>query len=592
MTLAAEQTLRWDLSDLYTGPSDPRIEEDLERIQGDARDFRRRFHGRVVDLSPRALHDALVETEDLASRLYKLTGFATLNFFADTENELNKTLYERLRSEGTAINNTTQFFDVEIKAMPEERFAPLLEAPELAQYHHRLRNLRKFAPHTLSEPEEKVAATKDITGIQAWGQLYTEITSAMRVPVIVAGETRKVTVSEVRPLRSDPDRTVREQATRALFQSYADRSHVLNYIFNTVYQDHAQDVAVRSYPSAIAPTLLSDDLSQDVIEALLSATEANYDIVQDYYRLKAKALNITDFASFDTLAPYAETVRKIPFAQGRDIVLETFGAFNPAFADIARRFFEGRWIDVPAAPGKRGGAFCAGMVPGLHPYILMNYNDRLEDVATLAHELGHGIHAILAGNQTLYNFQAVTPLAETASTFAEIVVLDRLLADEQDPQVRLQLLAKRLEDAVHTIFRQVMYTRWELRAHARRAEGTVPAEEFCALWSEENRKLYGPDVAMTDLDQWGWMSIPHLALYRFYCYSYAFGQLLVYALYQQYKEEGETFLPKLVNVLKSGGSAEPASILQEVGVDITDPGFWQKGLSLLRGMLKEYEAAL
>lgn len=592
MTLAAEQTLRWDLSDLYAGPSDPRIDADLEQLSSEASDFRLRFHGRVVDLAPRALHDALAESEALASRLYRLSGYASLIFSADTESEANKTLYERLRSEGTAIGNLLQFFDVELKAMPAERFHPLLEAPELVSYRYHLHNLRKFAPHTLSEPEERVAAIKDITGAQAWGQLYTEVSAGMRIPMTLEGTTQPKTISEVRSLRTDPDRTVREEASRALFQAHADRAHILTTIFNTVYQDHAEDVALRHFPSAIAPTLLADDLHAGVVDALMTATEANYDIVQHYYRLKAKALGIQDFASFDTLAPYAETVRTLPFEEGQAIVLDTFHRFSPDFGAIAKRFFDGRWIDVPPAPGKRGGAFCAGMVPGLHPYVLLNYNDRLEDVATLAHELGHGIHFVLSSEQSLYNFHAVTPLAETASTFAEIVVLDRLLADERDPKVRLQLLAKRLEDAVGTVFRQVMYTRWELGAHARRAEGSVPAEDFCALWSAQNAKLYGEDVRMTEFDRWGWATIPHVVLYRFYCYSYAFGQLLVYALYQQYKEEGEAFVPKLLNVLRAGGSAEPATILRQVGVDVTDPGFWQKGLSLLRGMLHEYEAAL
>lgn len=592
MTLAAEPTLRWDLSDLYDGPQDPRIEQDLTQLRSDAADFRRRFHGRVIDLSPLSLHDALVEIEGIASRMHRLAGYATLLFSANTEDEQHKALSDRIRTEGTAIANQIQFFDVELKAMPEERFSPLPDAPELASYRHHLRTLRRFAPHTLSEAEERIAAVKDLSGTAAWGQLYTEISAGMRIPVTVRGETRDYAVAEMRSLRADPDRSVREEATRALFKAHAERGHVLSYLFNTVYQDHAQEVQLRQYPSAIAKTLLADDLGEAVVEALLSATEANYDIVQHYYRLKAKALGIQDFAFYDTLAPYAETVRTIPFDQARDTVLDTFGRFNPEFESIATRFFEGRWIDVPPAPGKRGGAFCAGMVPGLHPYILLNYNGRLEDVTTLAHELGHGIHNVLASKQSLFNFAAVTPMAETASTFAEIVVLDRLLADEQDPAVRLQLLAKRLEDAVHTIFRQVMYTRWELRTHARRTEGPLAAGEFCAMWSEENARLYGKDVRMDAYDRWGWVTVPHLALYRFYCYSYAFGQLLVYALYHQYKEEGPTFVPKLLDVLRAGGSDEPAAILRRVGVDITDPGFWQKGLTILRGMLAEYEAAL
>jgi oligoendopeptidase F len=592
MTVATDPTMRWDLSDLYQGPTDPAIDADLQRLKTHAADFRRRFHGRVLDLAPRALLEALQETEQIHSRLYRLMGYASLIFSADTESETNKALYDRLRSEGTAIGNELQFFDVEIKAMPEERFAPLLQAPELATYRYFLQTQRKFAPYTLGEPEERVVAIKDLTGIQAWAQLYTEISAGMRIPVTIQGETKEVGVSEMRALRTDPDRRVREEATKALFKAHADRSHVLTYIFNTLYQDHAMNAELRGYPSAIAPTLLSDDLSDGVVNALMEATEANYDVAQAYYRLKAKALGISDFASYDALAPYAETVRSFTFDQAKGIVLDTFGGFSRDFEAIARRFFDGRWIDVPPAKGKRGGAFCAGMVPDLHPYVMLNFNGRMEDVATLAHELGHGIHFVLSGGQSLYNYHAVTPLAETASTFAEIVVLDRLLAEERDPRVRLQLLAKRLEDAVGTIFRQVMYTRWELRAHARRADGTVSPEDYCALWSEEVSKLYGPAVRMTELDKWGWSTIPHLVLYRFYCYSYAFGQLLVYALYQQYKEEGESFLPKLLDVLRAGGSDEPTRILQRIGVDITDAGFWQKGLSLLRGMLSEYEAAL
>lgn len=592
MTLAAEQSMRWDLSDLYAGPTDPRLEADLVRLRADATDFRRRFHGRVMDLAPRALHEAIAETEEYSRRLHLLDGYTALLYFADTETEINKNLYERFRSEGTAISNLLAFFDVEIKAMPPERFDPLLESPDLASYRYHLRNLRKFAPFTLSEPEEKIAAIKDVTGEQAWTQLYTEISAGMRIPVMVRGTLEKLTFSEARMLRSDPERAVRQESNRALLQAHADRAHVFTYIFNTVFQNHALDVELRGYPSPLAPTLLTDDLDESVVMALVEATEANYDIAQEYFRLKAKALKIDDFSSFDTMAPYAQTVRQIPFIQAQGIVQETFQGFCPEFGSIARRFFAGRWIDVPPAPGKRGGAFCAGMVPGMHPYLMLNYTGKLDDVAILAHELGHGIHYVLSSDQTLNNYQVVTPLAETASTFAEIVVLNRLLADEQDPQVRLQLLAKRLEDAVINIFRQVMYTRWELRAHARRGEGTVGAEEYAALWSEENARLYGPDVIMTDLDRWGWMTVPHLVLYRFYCYSYAFGQLLVYALYQQYREEGEDFLPKLLDVLRAGGSDEPVAILRKVGVDIRDPGFWQKGLSLLRGMLAEYAAAL
>jgi oligoendopeptidase F len=404
---------------------------------------------------------------------------------------------------------------------------------------------------------------------------------------------KEVTVSEARAMRSDGDRRVREAATVGVLKAHADQAHVLNYIFNTLYEDHRQTIGLRQYQDPMAPTLLDEDLDREVIDALMTAVEDAYPLAQRYYRTKAKVLGIADFATYDTLAPYAEKEKEVAYAEGKQIVLDSFQSFSGRFADAARGFFDNRYIDVPPAPGKQGGAFCSGMRPGLHPYVLLNYAGKLDDVMTIAHELGHGIHFLLAGEaQNLYNYYPITPLAETASTFAEMITVNRLLSLESDPDVRRQLLASRIEDAVATIMRQVMYTRWEQRAHARRAEGEVPAEEFSKLWAEENKRLYGDAVRTTEWDPWGWISIPHLVKYRFYCYSYAFGQLLVYALIQQYQEEGEAFVPKFLEVLAAGGSAPAGQILAKVGMDIKDPAFWRKGLTLLEGMLQEYEAAV
>lgn len=583
---------RWDLTDLYSGATDPALAADLDRAQQEACTLRDRFRGKVASLSAAELASALQAMEALTVLMTRIGGYAALLFSTDAEDPAAKALQDRVMVRGTEIENTLTFFSVELKAVAAATFEAWLADEALATYRYHLEQTRKFAPFTLSEEQEQLLALKAVTGVHAWNQLYTELTSTMTVTVRVGGEEREVTLSEARTLRSDPDRQVRESASRGLLSAFADRALVIGTVFNTVYQDHGQDVALRGYPSAIAPTLLGDDLPEAVVEALLSAIEGTCDLVQEYYRIKAEALAIPDFASYDTLAPYGRTSKEVGFDEGRELVMTAFAGFSPDFSDIARRFFDGRWIDAPPGPGKRGGAFCSGMAPGLHPYVLLNYTRKMQDVMTLAHELGHGIHFVLSADQTPFNYHAITPLAETASTFAEIVVTNHLLATESDPQVRLQLLATRLEDAISTIFRQVMYTRWELTAHARRSQGVIAPEEFCAMWAEANRKLYGDAVRMTELDPWGWSTIPHLVHYRFYCYSYAFGQLLVYALYQRFLEEGQAFLPRLVAVLRAGGSAPPTRILQSVGVDVTDPAFWDKGLVLLRRMLAEFQAAL
>lgn len=593
MVLAPEKSLRWDLSPLYPSLDSPAIAEDMQAIARDAQAFAERYRGQVAKLGPEDLRLAIQTLEAFNSRMMKVHGFAMLAYSTDTQSDLAKDLLDKARTWGTELHNLLQFFDLELKTIPEPDFQRLLASKSLERYHYFLSRERKFAPHTLSEAEERLMALKALTGEAAWSQLYEEITALIHVPVEIDGNLQELTLEEARALASHPDRALRERARKAVMGAFAERSHVLTFIFNTLYQDHAQDVAIRKYPSAVAPTLLGDDLDQTVLDALMSAVEARYPLAQRYFKLKAKALDIPDFSSFDTLAPYAKSERAVSFEEGRKLVLDAFDSFSPEFARIARGFFDARRIDVPPQPGKRGGAFCAGLTPGLPTYVLLNWTDRLDDVSTLAHELGHGIHFVLAGEaQTPFNYHPITPLAETASTFGEIVLTNHLLATEKDPAVRLQLLANRLEDAIGTIFRQVMYTRWELNAHARRLEGVISADEFSDMWTKEHQRLYGDSVRMLDLDRWGWSSIPHIVLYRFYCYSYAFGQLLVYALYQHYLDEGAAFVPKLLDLLRAGGSASPQDILRNVGVDITDPAFWSKGLTLVEGMLTEFEAAL
>ncbi|MEB3196874.1 MAG: M3 family oligoendopeptidase [Candidatus Sericytochromatia bacterium] len=586
------EQLRWDLGHLYASKDDPALQADLAAMRREAEALRQEYLGRVALLTPGELLRLLQRYEAWSGRISQLGAFASLTFSENSQDEAGKALYAKVRTALTEAHADLQFIEIELQATPEAHFAAHLRAGDLHLYHYYLERVRRHAPHTLSDAEERLCAIKNTTGVQAWTQLYVEITANMKVEVGTPEASRLVTIAEARALRSGPDRDMRQRASAGLFRAHQDQAHVLTYIFNTVFEDHRQSIAMRHFQDPMAPTLLEEDLAPEVVEALMATTEAHYGLAQRYYRTKAKVLGIPDFATHDVLAPYSAQEEHVPFAEGQAIVLDALQRFSPRHANLARAFFEGRYIDVPPAPGKQGGAFCSGMSPGLHPYVLLNYTHTLQDVLTLAHELGHGIHFLLAGQaQTLLNYYPITPLAETASTFAELVTLNRLLEEARDPAVRLQLLATRVEDAISTVMRQVMFTRWEQRAHALRRDGVVSTEQYSALWGELNRALYGDVVQTQAHDQWGWITIPHLVKYRFYCYSYAFGQLLVYALYQMYQEQGEAFVPKLDTLLAAGGSAPATVLLDRIGIDIRDPAFWEKGFALVTRMLEEYEEA-
>lgn len=586
--------VRWDLSPLYAGPDDPRIADDLSRASSEAAAFAERYRGRVASLSPTELREALETLEAFYQRAYRPSFFASLAFAGQTDDPKLQALLVNVRESLTETMNQIVFFDIELKTMAEEAFQALLASETLAPYHHFLRAVRKFAPHTLSEPEERLMAQMRLTGAAAWDQLYTEITSALRFPVEINGEVKQLTDAEVRALRTHPDREVRKRAFRTLGEVYSGQQQVLTFIFNTLFQDHKIVTHLRRYRDPIEPTALDNELSIEVIETLMATTEANYGLAQEYYRLKAKQLGLEgDFHYYDTLAPLTREEPHYSFDQGRDMVLEAFASFHPLARETAERFFSERKIDAFPRPGKRGGAFCAGLLPGYHPYVLTNFNHRIDDVFTLAHELGHGIHFSLAGQrQTVLNYDISTPMAEVASVFAEMLLAAHLRERAPDPTLRRIIVANMVEDAIATVFRQVMYTRWEQRAHARRAAGVATADEYSGLWMEEVHRLYGDAVQFEEIDRWFWIGVPHFVHSRFYCFSYAFGHLLTFALYQKYLEEGPGFAPRYLELLASGGKESPEVLLEGVGLGPLDRAFWQKGFDVLRRLLDEYRVAV
>ncbi|ETN87651.1 M3 family oligoendopeptidase [Thermus sp. NMX2.A1] len=568
--------MEWDLSDLYLSPEDPNLERDLAEALNlasslDPKDL----------LHPSRAEGLFRRYEEALEKAYKPLNYASLYFATRTQDPVAKALLDRVRNRYTEVRNRLVPLEVALRKLPEEAFQALLEHPGLADLRHFLQGQRAFAPHTLSEREEELLNLKGLVGRSAWSQFYTEYTGRFRFRV---GE-RELTEMEVRALRRDPDPKVRREAHRELYGKLMAEAPTLSAVFNAVFLDYLQDLRLRGYRHPLEPVALRDEVEVKDIEALLEATRAHYPLVEAYYRWKARRLGLEKTPSPDLLAPLAKEKPKVPFEEAQDLVLTAFHRFSPEVGRIAREFFEKRLIDAYPRPGKRGGAFCSGGLPSTHPYVLLNHTDDLDAAHTLAHELGHGVHFYLARKQRLLNFGASTPLAETASVFAEIL-LDDLLLERLSPEERTLLLAERVEDAIGTLFRQVMYTFFERRSLEARREAALSPEAFHGIWQEEQGRLYGDAVDWTELDQAAWAGIPHFVHYRFYTYSYALGYLVVLALYGKYQEEGKAFVPKYLGILEAGESQSPKEILAQAGVDLASEAFFQYGFGVLESWLK------
>ena len=584
--------VRWDLGDLFASYDDPRIETTLTDCHKRAQAFAQQYRGTIAVAGgpgPEHLLDAIQELEGVEGELKRVIVFADLLYASDTARPECRDLKERVELAATEISNLVLFFDLEWMDLSDEAAARLLDHPTLAGYHHYLRQARRWRPHKLSEPEERLLNERDNTGRRAFARIFTELTTSLRFPMDRNGNTDVLSMSEVLALVYHKEREVRRRAYTTLFAVLSKHDLVLTSTYETLVQDHLTMDRLRGFHHPMAERHLENEIDPQAVEQMMAATEAHYGIAHRYFRVKARLLGLPALALFDQYAPVSDALPACPFDRARDIVLEAFDAFSPSFRQIARQFFEGRWIDAEVRQGKRGGAFCASTTPGLHPYILCNYTDNLRDVVTLAHELGHGLHASLARTQTLFNYDTPLTTAETASVFAEFLVFDHLVRTQKDPQVRLALICGKIEDTFGTVFRQNVLTRFEQAIFERRGKGRLTAEAICEVWIEANRPYYGDAVEMTDGYRWGWSYIPHFIHTRFYCYSYVFGELLTLSLYRQYKEEGAPFVSRYIGLLEAGGSDSPASLLRTLGVDFHDPAFWQKGLDEIRGLVERAE---
>lgn len=582
----------WDLGDLYTGPDDPRLEADLAAALAAAEQFATQYRGRIAQLDAAGLAAAVDELERFEEPAYRAAVFAQLLFAGDTAAPRHGALLQRVQERSTEIRNAIVFFELEWVAVADERAGALLAAPALAKRRHMLEQMRKYKPHVLSEAEERLLEETANTGPRAFSRLFDETLGAMRFQLETAdGKAEDKSEEEVLSQLYEPDRETRRRAADSLTRGLKEHSRLLAFVFNTLVQDKATRDRLRKYASPIDDRNLANEIDDTTVQALMTACERRGALVARYYKLKAKLIGVDQLEDYDRYAPVLEAEGQRSFDAARELVLEAYGDFSPRLAEIAGHFFERRWIDAELRPGKRGGAFSSSTIPSVHPYVLLNYTGTLRDVMTLAHELGHGVHQYLSRAQGLFEMDTPLTTAETASVFGEMLTFRRLLRDEPDPTVRLGLLCGKLEDAFATVFRQVVMTRFEEKLHAaRRAEGELPIPRINELWMEANRPMFGDAVRLRDDYAWWWLYIPHFVHSPFYCYAYAFGELLVLALVQRYDEEGAAFVPRYLAMLEAGGSQSPREVVAHTGLDIGDPEFWDKGLVLLEKMVAEAES--
>jgi oligoendopeptidase F len=584
--------LTWDTTPLYPSPSSPELAREFEEGPAKVTAFRERYRTKMAGLSAAELLEALRSYESLQESLAKPQLYAHLLFAADSEDDEKKRLSQKSSEFGNLMGRELMFFDLEIIEMEEEVFNSLLNDSLLEPYRHFLEILRKFKSHTLSEREESLLSQKSLTGVQAFCRLFDEVSASLRYTLEIDGEQRELTGEEVLALLHHPDAALRERAFGTFLKRHEEHEILFSAVFNNVALDHGQDLELRNYAHPMEPTNLGNEIPTDVVESLMQVSEDNYGLARDYFKLKAQLLGMPRLKNTDIYAPLSDSGRKYSFEEARSMVVEGYRGFSGEFAQMADSFFLERRVDVLPRPGKSGGAFCMGMTPSLDPYLLLNFTGNLRDVSTIAHEVGHGIHFMLAQRQTMLNYHPPLPLAETASVFGEMLLTRLLLENETDKAVKRSLLCAKIEDIIATTFRQNVLTRFEEKMHLERKNGLLTSQELCDIWWTENAKLYGDAVEMIEPYRFGWSYISHFIHARFYCYSYTCAELLVLSLYQRYLKQRESFIPIYREILADGGSRSPADTLAPAGIVMSDPGFWQGGYDLLRDLIEELKGLL
>ncbi len=587
--LTGAESVVWDLSALYNGVDDPTIEVDMSKIEAMGDAFAAQYKGKVNELDPDELLNAVRTLEDMYDLSGRLGAFASLMYASNTADPKNGALVQKVNEFNARFGQKLVFFDLEWNHAADEYVAHILADPLLSNYHHSLESERRYKPYQLTEAEEQLLMEKDVTGRSAWARFFTQLTSSIRFDY----DGHKLTQTEVLTKLYEPDREIRHKAADSLTAGLREYAMQLTYISNVLAADKFANDKRRGYATWISSRNLANKAPDTVVDAMVSAITANYDIVAQHYDLKRILLDLDELTEYDRYAPLPikESDKFYTWQEAREIVLNAFYAFSPQMGEIAQRFFDENWIHAALSPGKRGGAFANPVTPNLHPYIFVNFTGRAKDVGTLAHELGHGIHMYLSAEQTLMNYYTPLTTAEMASVFAEMVVFTDLMGREDDPEARLAMLAEKIEDTFSTVFRQTAMNRFEDAFHnARRDLGELTSQQIGEMWLTTQRAMFGESVTLREEYSHWWSYIPHFISTPGYVYAYSFGELLVLALFNVYQERGAAFVPQYLEVLRAGGSDYPDKILAKVGVDLNDPAFWNKGLAAIRELVAQEEA--
>ena len=587
-TVTGAEAVEWNLADLYESPDDPRLQEDLSEASTAATAFRERYRGKLGELSGEELAAAVAEGERIRSISTRVEAYARLRLAADSSDQSRGALAQKVREQNTQIETELLFFDLEWAALEDDVAERLLADPALEHYASYLRSERRYRPLLLTEPEEKISAEKSLTGSSAWGRLFNELLSDLSVPLDGEDLSLDQALAKLSRLTEQSERArVAEAVTESLQPGIRTRG----YILNTILSERSVEDRLRGYDTWISARNLANEIPDEAAQSLIDAIIARYDIPQRYYALKAKLLGLPQLADYDRFAPLQEVPGTIAWDEARELVTESFNDFSPLAGEIVGRFFERDWIDAPPRPGKMLGAFCATLVPDVHPYVLMNYAGERRSVLTLAHELGHGLHGTLAQDLGLLNASTPLTLAETASVFAEALTFEKLMEREDDQRARLDLLVGRIDDSIATVFRQIALNRFEHAIHTfRREEGELPVDKISELWRAEQVRMLGDAVDVTENYGSWWSYVPHFIAVPGYVYAYSFGYLFSLAIYRRYLEEGDSLVEPYFDLLRAGGSAPPAELASRLGFDIGDPGFWSAGVDAIGVLVDEAEA--
>lgn len=590
MTKTTEKTYdvsTWSLEDLFPGYDAPQMQAAFKELEARVDKFEQYREKLTVDIDFEDFMEIITELEASTRKVYRVAQFASLWFSEDTQNQEAQAFQAKTQQFTATLQNRTLFFSLWWKELDDKETKRLMN--DSGEFKYWLEEMRHFKPHTLTEPEEKVINIKDVTGVSAIIRLYSSITNRYVYKVKVDGEVKELTRGELMNLVLLPDADIRAAAYQELYRVFGEDGPILGQMYQAVVQDwHNEGVDMRGYASPLSVRNLANDIPDEVVNTLLDVAKKNAPLFQRFFKMKAGLLGIDKLRRYDIYAPVASSDKKYPFDTAVNMVQAAFEKFDPMMAKLSQRMYDENHIDSKVRKGKREGAFCSSGDPALTPWVLVNYDKSARDVSTLAHELGHAVHAMLAQDHNVFTYHSTLPLAETASTFAEMLLIDHMLENETDEDVRKDILFSQVDDNYATIMRQVFFALFERQAHEMIHEGTT-VDDLSDAYMKNLKEQFGDTVELADEFRWEWVSIPHIYHTPFYVYAYAFGQLLVLALYQQFKKDGDAFKPRYLELLSTGGSKSPDEILKKAGVDMRDAKFWQGGFDVLEVMITELE---